>query len=230
MRVERIGNATLYLGDCLSVLPTLGQVDAVITDPPYGIAPNGKRRLHAYKTGLGRVGGNRAATATMYEETPWDEEPFNAEQWAAITAISEHQIVFGWRYFSEVTGKPGSVLAWDKKCKNGWDDDFSDYELAYFSKTAPDRMFRQQWMGMLKQSRETTREHPTQKPLELMEWCVSQVPDASLILDPFMGSGTTGVATLALGKRFIGIETNTKYFDIALRRIDQAQRQDRLFA
>ena len=74
------------------------------------------------------------------------------------------------------------------------------------------------------------RFHPTQKPLEVMKWVIDLCPAAQTILDPFMGSGTTGVATIQLGRKFIGIEREPKYFDIAVERITNAQRQEKLFA
>jgi site-specific DNA-methyltransferase (adenine-specific)/modification methylase len=87
------------------------------------------------------------------------------------------------------------------------------------------------WNGMIRDSeRAYPRVHPTQKPVKLMEWCLSFAPDADSVLDPFLGSGTTGVACANLGRRFIGIEINPKYFDIACTRIEAAQAQGRLFA
>jgi DNA modification methylase len=88
-------------------------------------------------------------------------------------------------------------------------------------------------MGMLQElagQKKEVREHPTQKPVELLKWCIQLCPDAQTVLDPFMGSGTTGIACHQLGSRFVGIEIHEPYFDIACERITNAQRQERLFA
>jgi DNA modification methylase len=110
-------------------------------------------------------------------------------------------------------------LYWDKK-QSG---DFSDGELAYTNRTAALKAFSFC-------SKNGGRQHPTEKPVKLMDWCIGFYPDALIILDPFMGSGTTGVACANLGRKFIGIEIEPKYFDIACERITAAYAQGRLFA
>lgn len=209
-----IGNATLYLGDCRDILPTLPKVDAVITDPPYGINIGGS----------GTIGGSGIVAAKDYGKADWDKVGMSAEQWAAIRACSDKWIVWGGNHLADVLGPSAGVLAWDKKCQNGWDDTFNVITRA--------KGFRHLWAGALRGSEQgqNVRLHPTQKPIALMEWCLSFVQDAKTILDPFMGSGTTGVACMNLGRKFIGIEIEPKYFDIACRRIEDAQRQGRLIA
>jgi site-specific DNA-methyltransferase (adenine-specific) len=215
-----IGNATLYLGDCREILPTLPKVDAVITDPPYGINIGGS----------GNIGGSRMVEAKNYGKADWDRTGMSAEQWATIRACSDKWIVWGGNHLAEVLGSSSGVLAWDKKCQNGWDDTFSELEFAWTNTITRAKGFRHLWAGALRASEQgfNVREHPTQKPIELMKWCIGFVPDAQTILDPFMGSGTTGVACMNLGRKFIGIEIEPKYFDIACRRIEDAQRQQRL--
>jgi len=219
-RKEVIGNATLYLGDCLEILPTLPKVDAVITDPPYGI---GVDRSMAKVSGTQY--GKAAAPKSHYEGSGWDDVEMSPEQAVAIRGISKHQILWGGNYY----GLPRARcwLVWDKQ--NG-DNAFADCELAWTNLDKPVRKFSWMWNGMLRQGGEPRNGHPTQKPIALMEWCIKQVGDAPIVLDPFMGSGTTGVACMNLGRKFIGIEIEPKYFDIACERITNAQRQERLFA
>jgi site-specific DNA-methyltransferase (adenine-specific)/modification methylase len=108
-------------------------------------------------------------------------------------------------------------------------NDFADCELAWTNLQRAVRRIRFLWNGMIRAEKDIEREHPTQKPIEVMRWCLGFIPDARTILDPFMGSGTTGVAAIKLGRKFIGIEIEPKYFDIACRRIEEAARQPDLF-
>ena len=214
MRIERIGDATLYLGDCLEILPTLGKVDACVTDPPYGIGESNEKNLSR---------GNKARP-TDYGHYEWDNSPASAQQIGAMRSCSRHQIIFGGNYFEL---PPTSCwLVWDKQ--NG-ETDFADCELAWTNLSKAVRRVYWRWNGMIRKGHEE-RFHPTQKPVGVMEWCITQLPDpAETILDPFMGSGTTGVACAKLGRKFIGIEINEQYFDIACRRIEEAYAQPDMF-
>jgi len=198
-----IGNAELWLGDCRDILPTLGKVDAVVTDPPYGIGMDG-----------GKVGKSE------YEKLGWDSEA------ADVRFIIEREwpaIIWGGNYFALPAAQ--KWLVWDKRNDQ---TTFADCELAWTNLDGAVRQFRWMWSGPYQQQREE-RWHPTQKPLALMKWCIGFVPKAVTIFDPFLGSGTTGVAAMQMGKRFIGIEREPKYFDIACKRIEDAQRQSDLF-
>ena len=213
MKVE-IGNATLYLGNCLEVLPTLPKVDAVITDPPYGINENSKKVASRGKL----------AAPKDYGDFDWDKAPPPDALIELIRTKGQHQAFFGGNYF---TLPPTSCwLVWDKL--NG-DNDFADCELAWTNWPKAVRRLQWRWNGMIRQGNEE-RYHPTQKPLEVMKWVIELCPKADTILDPFMGSGTTGVAAVQLGRKFIGIEREPKYFDIACKRIEQAVAQGQLFA
>lgn len=214
-RKEIIGDATLYLGDCLDILPTLGKVDAVVTDPPYGIG-------EARKNNKSR---SCLAESKDYGVASWDDEPANELQISKILGNSGSQIIFGGNYFKLPPSQ--CWLVWDKV--NG-QNDFADCELAWTNLKKAVRMIKWQWHGMIRQGADTERFHPTQKPIEVMAWCLRHIPNAQTILDPFMGSGTTGVAAVQEGRKFIGIEIEEKYFDIACRRIEEAQKQLRLFA
>jgi site-specific DNA-methyltransferase (adenine-specific)/modification methylase len=209
-----IGDCTLYQGDCLEILPTLGKVDAVVTDPPYGIGENSKKVASRGKL----------AAPKDYGHFDWDQTPASAAHIAAMVSCSQHQIIFGGNYFD----LPPTTcwLVWDKK--NGTND-FADCELAWTNLQKAVRRIEWLWNGMIRKG-DDVREHPTQKPLGVIEWCIRQLPDdAQTILDPFMGSGTTGVACAKMGRKFIGIELEPKYFDIACKRIEDAYRQPDMF-
>lgn len=212
MKVQ-IGNATLYLGDCAEILSTLDAVDAVITDPPYGINENSKKVASR---------GNMAKPKD-YGEFDWDKSPPPDELIELIRTKGKYQAFFGGNYF---TLPPTSCwLVWDKL--NG-DNDFADCELAWTNWPKAVRRLQWRWNGMIRQGNEE-RYHPTQKPLEVMKWVIDLCPKSETILDPFMGSGTTGVAAIQMGKKFIGIERESKYFDIACKRLELAVAQPQLF-
>lgn len=207
---EEIGDAILYRGDCLEVMATLpdGCVDAVITDPPYGIAG-------VWKGGFGRGWGKADQDKAVRNE--WDSKPPAKEVFDKILSLGTEVIIWGGNYFELPTSR--GWLVWTKPERNFT---LSEAELAWTNKDTVMRVYdgRRSDPG---------REHPTQKPLDLMTWCVLKTKGTT-ILDPFMGSGTTGVAAVQEGRKFIGIELERKYFDIACRRIEEAQRQQRLFA
>jgi DNA modification methylase len=202
-RVETIGD------------PTLGPVDAVVTDPPYGIGEAAGKS--ATRKGLGPT--------RDYGSADWDDEPIPPETMALVRGAGRWQIIFGGNYYD---CPPASCwLVWDKL--NGAND-FADCELAWTNLPKAVRRIRYLWNGMLRANGEARGDHPTQKPIGVMTWALSQLPDsACTIIDPFMGSGTTGVACAQLGRSFIGIEREPTYFDIACRRIEEAYRQPRLF-
>lgn len=211
MKVE-IGNATLYLGDCMNILPTLPKVDAVITDPPYGIGESSNKVASRGKL----------AAPRDYGEFDWDKAPPTDELIELIRKKAQFQAFFGGNYF---TLPPTSCwLVWDK-LNSG---DFADCELAWTNWPKAVRRLQWRWNGMIRQGNEE-RYHPTQKPLEVMKWVIELCPKSDTIIDPFMGSGTTGVAAIQLGRSFIGIEREPKYFDIASKRIEQAVAQGQLF-
>jgi len=218
-----IGEATLYLGDCLEILPTLGRVDAVVTDPPYGIGEAaGKAKTRT--SGLTSKLRNAQLYRKDYGDARWDDKPISPELMAAVRNAAPLQVIFGGNYYAL---PPTSCwLVWDKL--NG-DTDFADCELAWTNLKKAVRRIRYLWNGCMREERDIERTHPTQKPLGVMKWCIQQVGTAETILDPFMGSGTTGVACAQLGRKFIGIEIEPKYFAIACERIENAYRQQKLF-
>lgn len=199
-RVEQIGDCTLYLGDCMEIMPTLGRVDAIVTDPPYGIgiAANPVRQKH--------------------RKMDWDSAPPDNSIINYLLANSDEQIIWGGNYF-DLPPTQG-FLVWDKKQPENFS--LAMCEMAWISRKWPAKMFRHSVTSYEK-------DHPTQKPVSLMQWCLSHLQTMGVVLDPFMGSGTTGVACAKLGRRFIGIEIDPGYFDAACRRIEAAYRQPDMF-
>ena len=215
MRKEIIGNAELWLGDCRDILPILTRADAVVTDPPYGIGEAAGKNKSRGKLAVAKDFGNDS----------WDDEPISDVLIEAVRNAGKWSVIFGGNYYA--LPATSCWLVWDKE--NG-DSDFADCELAWTNLPKAVRRIRYMWNGMLRANGEQRGDHPTQKPIGVMEWAINHLPEPnSLILDPFMGSGTTGVACMNLGRSFIGIERERKYFDIACRRIEDAQRQGRMF-
>ncbi|MBK6414134.1 DNA methyltransferase, partial [Sphingopyxis sp.] len=206
-----IGRATLYCGDCRDILPTLGKVDAVVTDPPYGIGKDGQVRT---------TGGNGGRKA--HDFLGWDADRPSQDVFDLMLRAAPQAIIWGGNYFADMLPATGKWLVWDK----GQRINQSDGELAWTSHGGALRIKTMNRVELLIDG----TDHPTQKPIKLMKWCIEQlVSQPASILDPFMGSGTTGVAAVQMGRDFIGIEREPKYFDIACRRIEDAQRQRDLF-
>lgn len=223
MRIETIGRATLYLGDCREVLPTLPKVDALVTDPPYGIGEHGGKKRFGPASVAKGFRSNKD-----YENLAWDSKPPEETVFEMMFEIAKWQIIWGANHFITRIAKDASKwLVWHKKGADK--SDFADCELAWTNIPGAVRYFRQDWVGFGAINSGEIREHPTQKPQSLMKWCIDQLPSGTTILDPFMGSGTTGVAAVQMGRDFIGIEREERYFDIACRRIEEAQRQGDLF-
>jgi len=210
-RVEVIGDCVLHLGDCRDILPTLGPVDAVLTDPPYGLGDKW----------MGGGGGKK---------TSWRFDPSEARAWDGGVAEGVEElanfapdvIIWGGNYYPMPPMR--CWLVWDKKQPDTFTT--GQCELAWTNLDRPTRAFR---FATCEQLNEGPKLHPTQKPLALMKWCLKWTAGET-ILDPYMGSGSTGVACVNLGRSFIGIEREPSYFDIACRRIADAYNQPRLFA
>jgi hypothetical protein len=213
-RVETIGDCTLYLGDCLAVLPTLGNVDAVVTDPPYGISHSNNRGASWQKTQIAGDGDTSVRDRAL----------------AHFPVVA----AFGTWKTAPIAGTKG-CLVWDKGPASGMGDlSFpwkGSWELIYVRGS----LWRgRRDEGVLRGHLQVTweshgRAHPHQKPVSLIVELLRKLPSAATILDPFAGSGTTGVACAKLGRKFIGIEIHEPYFDIACRRIEEAYRQGDMF-
>lgn len=201
---ETIGRAVLYHADCRDVLPTLERFACVITDPPYGIG------YPAHPTMYRRMAG--------HEGEQWDAEPItNIDD---VIAKGEHAIVWGGNHYALPPSR--CWLVWHKP---DGPQSFARVELAWSNL---DKL-----AGYFKHTISATNHercgHPTQKPLALMAWCIAKAGTPRTILDPFMGSGTTGVAAVRMGCSFTGIECRRDYFELACERIEHAQRQAPLF-
>jgi site-specific DNA-methyltransferase (adenine-specific) len=211
-REEIIGDCRLILGDCLEVMPGLGEFDAVVTDPPYGIN-------YTAPGGIGAKGFLRRGGSVTGDDTPFDPAPFLGFKYV---------ILWGANHYADKLPSSAGWLIWDKR-DGMLPNNNSDCEIAWNKSGGSARMYRHLWNGMCQASEKNRpRCHPTQKPEALMRWCLGLLPKAQTILDPFMGSGTTGVACVQLGRKFTGIELEPKYFDIACKRIEEAYKQPRL--
>lgn len=211
-----IGDATLYLGDCLEILPMLPMVNALISDPPYG-----------QNFRLGKGEGRNPKWKKRHSGIPIinDDKPFNPAPWLEYP----HVVLWGANSYASRLPDRRLWLVWDKRHDIG-SCDFADCELAWTNLNSPIRRKKHRWSGVCRESESgETVLHPTQKPVAVMAWCMEQVkvPIRATVLDPFMGSGTTGVACVTSGRKFIGVEIDPDYFAIACRRIEAAQRQAR---
>jgi len=221
VRKEVIGNATLFLGDCLEILPTLENVDAVITDPPYGV------NLGSYSS---HVIGN--APYESFHDTPENVAKIVVPAVRLARAVATRAAITpGTRcaWFYPPPDELGAVYFPAGAGFSRWGFTCSQPILFYGKDPY---MPRHKKPNSVRCTELTEKNgHPCPKPVGLMEWLVDRASvNGETVLDPFMGSGTTGVACMNLGRKFIGIEIEPKYFDIACRRIDDAQRQQRLFA
>lgn len=204
-----IGNAELWHGDCREVLPMLPVHDLLLTDPPYGIGRDGK------PPSTSSHGGHKG-----YEFMGWDADAPPAWLFGLMHEKAANLIIWGANYYPQHLRPSMGWLVWDK----GQRISQSDCELAY---STLDKALRSMTLNRSAIAQDGAV-HPTQKPVQVMAWCLDFAANVHTVLDPFMGSGTTGVACAQLGKAFTGIERERKYFDIACERIARAQAQGTL--
>ena len=251
-RIETIGRATLYLGDCREILPLIERPAAIVSDPPYGQGLNTNvtgKSVTGRAPGAGRpyaiqdkrrktaAGIHSTGIATQFPDGIEGDDPGNPFDVASLLPFSDRILLWGAHKFHEKLPR-GRWLAWDK-VPTGKIRDQGDAEMAWTNVNADavTRVFRLLWDGVCVGAaarHEVTagvrRVHPTQKPQALMAWCLPFVdaPPGSVICDPCMGAGSTALAALDAGYSFVGMETVPFYFDTACRRIEDAQRQGRL--
>ena len=208
-----IGDTTLYHGDCMEILPSLGEVDAVVTDPPYGMKWDGK-------ISSGKNSNSWANARSWSYDNPivGDDIEFNPKPWIDFKEV----ILWGFNHYPQKLSM-GTALVWVKRNEDVFGSFLSDAEIAWMK--GGHGVYCYKDVGY---KRRENRVHPTQKPFGLMQWCISKTK-GKCILDPYMGSGTTGTACASLGRRFIGIEIERKYFDIACERVGAAYNQLQLF-
>jgi DNA modification methylase len=215
VKVE-IGCCTLYGADCLEVMSILPDFDAVVSDPPYGMDWNGK--VTRGKNGTGKAGKTRSHGKTIMH----DKAPFDPTPWAAFEKV----VLWGYLHFAERLPK-GSVLVWLKRYDEGFGSFLSDADLAWMK--GGHGVYCKRDVSLQGESKD--RLHPTQKPVPLMAWCLDmiKVPEGGTVVDPYMGSGTTGVACIRTGRKFVGIEKDPEHFANACKRLEEEQQQQRLF-
>ncbi len=207
VRKEVIGDCALYLGDMNLVLPSIPRSGLCLTDPPYGIGMDGGN--------VGYKGFND------FEKKGWDKATPSPEAIQAIMSCADSYIIWGGNYFNLPPAR--CYLVWDKGA--GFKGrSYAESELAITNLDANARTFS---YDPLARGDYRGKEHPTMKPTELMKWCLGFAPGS--VVDPFMGSGSTGVACAKTGRAFTGIEIDPDYFDTACRRIEQAYAQPDMF-
>lgn len=218
---------TIYNADCNAVLPRIEKVDAVITDPPYGMNWNTNSKRFS---GGARI-KDRGEGRDDWGKIENDSEPFDPTQWL------EYPIAVLWGANHYAQRLPvGTSLIWLKKGDHLFGTFLSDAEIAWMKGGHGVYAFRKDWSPQTKANDINgggvpTSAHPSQKPISLMAWCMerAKVADGATVLDPFMGSGTTGIACIRTGRRFIGIEKDPRHFQTALERIERELAQGDLF-
>lgn len=231
-RVEHIGRATLYLGDCADVMPIVGPFGSILSDVPYGMN---------YRSGhnSSRVGAGAAMIRKDGNFAPirGDDKPFDP---APLLAFKVPTILWGADHYCDRLAPNMRWFIWDKLAGKTPVPSGSDVEMAWANFSGPSRIFTHLWRGIMRAGEENVvnggKLHPNQKPVALMLWCLQHLPDAGPVLDPYMGSGSTGIACLRVGREFIGIEDDPAHFEVACHRfreehlrIEDAQRRANLF-
>lgn len=241
-RILADGRAVLYRGDNLDLLAAgLLKGDAIVSDPPYGIG---------FQHSGGGIGGlvSRGSTRRNTDPIVGDDRPFDPAPWVDAAPLGPKRgsyggepriVLFGADHFRARLPEYGTLLAWDKHCGRGADDSFADCEWAWCGKKVKREVFRWLWKGVIAKKTPLDRSptkggngngaarfarvHVSQKPVELMRWCIEKLkpPQDALILDPYMGSGSSGIAALSLGHRFIGVDIDPGHFATACARIEQ---------
>ena len=198
-------SVTLIHGDCLECGPF--NADAVISDPPYGMDWDG--RVTRGKNGTGKAGPTRSFGKRIAN----DREPFDPAPWTEFDRV----VLWGWLHFAQRLPK-GSALVWLKRYDEGFGSFLSDADIAWMKGGCGVYCRR----DLSLQGESSERAHPTQKPVGLMEWCMdrAKVPQGATVLDPYMGSGTTGIACIRTGRKFIGIEIDAGHFETARKRME----------
>lgn len=227
MKVEHFEKATLYCGDCREILPNIPCVHALITDPPYGIG---------YKTSRREIMDTPEMLANDNEAPLWSVPLMvnKVKDGGAIYICTRFDVMAVWIDALTVTGATVKTpIVWDKGNWTSGDltgDYGNQVEMILFAHKGRHQLRNGRPSNLWRVSRDPAGEHPTPKPVSLMERCViNSTNKGDVTLDPFMGSGSTGVAAVGMARHFIGIEIDQKYFDIACRRVEAAERQISLF-
>jgi site-specific DNA-methyltransferase (adenine-specific) len=193
---------TIYHGDCRGILPLLGSVDLVLTDPPYGINYDRNKKHKGFKVDSTVIG---------------DDEPFDPAHLLRFPSL----ILWGANCYASRLPDSFTWLTWHKTLTDNQEGQTADCELAWANCVGRSRYFRHLWAGCYRASEAGDYFHPTQKPLALMRWCLQLVPTTKTVLDPYMGSGTTLRAAKDLGLQAIGIDIDERHCATAARRMSQ---------
>jgi 16S rRNA G966 N2-methylase RsmD len=223
---RQFSDVLLILADCLDVLPEIA-CDAVVTDPPYGIKNLSQRRAR-----IGTKGKQLRNPITVSDGLKYrrhegiiigDSVPFDPSPWLRWPCV-----MWGAGYYHERLPRGGWLL-WDKKCTGGYEGwDGGDGDMAWMTRQCAPRVFRMVWMGVARGEVEKANggqnkksAHPNQKPVALMAWSMEQarIPSTATVCDPYMGSGTTAIACIRTGRKFVGIEKDVKHFETACERV-----------
>jgi site-specific DNA-methyltransferase (adenine-specific) len=214
-RVVNIGPATLYLGDCRELMPTV-DADVLLGDPPYGMGYKSnynQRRYRQEDAAMRRRDGDFAPTAG-------DDEPFDP---SPILKLALPTILWGANHYASRLPDSSRWLVWDKLAGKTPTPSSADIEMAWTNLRGPARVFTHLWRGIMRAGEENVRNgpklHSHQKPVALMSWCLGFMPSGT-VLDPYMGSGSTGIAALRAGRKFVGIELIEDVFELACARLE----------
>ena len=201
---------TIYHGDCRDILPQLEPVDLVLTDPPYGIG--------IIDGAKGVIGGANLVYPKEYSAIHGDDKPFDPSH---LFSIADHMILFGGNYFASKLTDSRCWIVWDKN--NGPKQ--ADCEMVWTNFEKPSRIYRHTWNGIIREGEENISRqrkfHPHQKPVALLRFIIGYSDTEGLILDPYMGSGSTLVAAREMGRPVVGIEIEERYCEIAVKRLSQ---------
>lgn len=218
----KIGDCTLMLGDSINCLPIAA--DAVVSDVPYGIAYFHSGGCSGKTSTLKGNGAMQAKAKSFASKKPFilgDDVPFDPSPWLAYETV----VLFGANHYSHKLPPGGKWITWDKieNPEHYGKLSFSDCEMIWTNKSGPARIFKQLWQGCRRRGESNIegKLHPNQKPVALLMWLMAEtkIPDAATVLDPYMGSGTTGIACIRTGRKFIGIEKDPVHFQTAVERI-----------
>jgi DNA modification methylase len=220
MKVEHIGLATLYHGDNRELQGL--RADALVSDPPYGMAHD------TDSTRFSGGGVKRGTGRADWGDIEGDAADFDPLRWLDFPRV----VLWGSNHYAQRLPK-GTTLVWLKKADHLFGTFLSDCEIAWMKGGYGVYAFRKQFPPPARQAENDgkTVAHPTQKPIALMQWCLdmAKVPPGAMVIDPYMGSGSTGVACVTTGRSFTGCEIDQRHFSTACRRLEAAQRQTALF-
>ena len=209
---------TLYHGDCREIMPELKGIDAIVSDPPYGIE---------FSYGDRKKSAQIDPKHCTHKNSPifGDNKPFDPEHLLKFAGPKMSVVLCGGNHFAQRLPESGSFLCWYKACGQGSASIFSDAEFIWTNRRNARCVFHFFWMGAMRagegSSSKSKRLHVSQKPVELMIWLIAtcRIGLGKTVLDPYMGSGSTGVACVRTGRKFVGIEIDEGHCEVAAKRL-----------